>query len=277
LIHTAQHYSAKAPSALGQRDRCSLAPKAAQASEVLGNATTAPRGPSADHGDQRPPHPPSVLLLTATPKGPTWIRLPWSAADRPTPLSRGTYLDETAGPGLLLAVQGYEWDVQVMRSRDVHSVGATEPNLASQLCGGASQSAVEGHETQFGEAQEQLNSLVRELRLPRSPRERCGNLRKEQRGGDHQISPGDLLLEPASADRMVDVVRNQPAHPHAGIDHGHNRRRPSRTVPTAERPRGHRAPISTASRSRSDHTAAFVCPPRARRDAGISRAMVRPR
>ena len=62
----------------------------------------------------------------------TWIgRLRWSAADRPTPLSRGAYLDETAGPGLLLAVQGYERDIQVMRSRDVHSVGATEPNLGS--------------------------------------------------------------------------------------------------------------------------------------------------
>jgi hypothetical protein len=82
----------------------------------------------------------------------------------------------------LLAVQGYEWDVQVMRSRDVHSVGATKPNLASQLCGGAAQPVVEGHETQFGEAQEHLNSLVRELRLTHSSRKRSGHFRQEQRG-----------------------------------------------------------------------------------------------
>lgn len=63
-------------------------------------------------------------------KWPTWTGRPrCSAADRPAPLPRGAYLDETAGPDLLLAVQGYERDIQMMRSRDVHSVGATEPDL----------------------------------------------------------------------------------------------------------------------------------------------------
>jgi hypothetical protein len=116
-------------------------------------------------------------------KWPRWTgRLRSSAADRPAPLPRGAYLDETPGPGLLLAVQGYERDLQLMRSRDVHSVDATEPNLGGKLCGGAPQSAVDGHQAKFGESEEHLHSLVRELRLTDSPRERSGHFRQEQRG-----------------------------------------------------------------------------------------------
>jgi hypothetical protein len=82
----------------------------------------------------------------------------------------------------LLAVQGYERDIQMMRSRDVHSVGATEPNLGGQFCGGAPQPAVEGHQAKFGESQEHVNSLARELRLTHSSRKRSGHFRQEQRG-----------------------------------------------------------------------------------------------
>ena len=56
-------------------------------------------------------------------------RLRPSAAERPAPPARGLDLDETAGSGLLLAVQRHERDIQVMRRGDVRGVGAAEPDL----------------------------------------------------------------------------------------------------------------------------------------------------
>ena len=84
--------------------------------------------------------------------------------------------DQTVGSDLLLAVPRDERDIQVMCGGDVHGVGTAEPDLGSQLCRHAPQPTVKGHQAQFSESQEHLNSLVRELTVPRSSRDRPGYL-----------------------------------------------------------------------------------------------------
>jgi hypothetical protein len=85
-----------------------------------------------------------------------------------------------------------------------------------------------------------------------------------------------VLCEPSPAYLVMHVVWDQAADDDTGI-HDHQRsRRPSRTAAVAERPLGHAAPISLATRSRVDHTDADV-PRRATvRDAGTSRATTFP-